>query len=259
MKKCHPISEAESELLALGVLAPDEEAFIQLHINSCPECTRKLAEAHCRIAFLGLAAPPAASVKDRLLRQIRAEGVSHRLTPSATKPNVTSAFWIRSLAPRPAVALAILSVILWVSNYRLNRKLEALRAANAQETAQYDQSREITALLSSPATVAINLAPIAPRATEHGRVLYNAAKGTLLYAGVLPQLSADKCYELWLIPQNGNSISAGVFNSKPSGEASVVLPKIPAGMNAKAFAVTIESARGEPKPTGPKVQIGTVL
>ena len=260
MNECHPISDEQSELLALGVLAPDEAAFVHLHINSCQECTRKLAEAHCRIAFMALAAPPeppTVSVRDRLLRQIRAEGGSHRLTSSATKPNVTSAFRIPSLAPLSAAV--ILSVMFWASNYRLRCEFEALQAAKAQEAVHLEQSREIVDLLSSPATVSINLGSIAPNAVGNGRVLYNGAKGALLYTGLLPQLSADKCYELWLLPQNGNPISAGVFNSQSSGEACVVLPKIPAGIHAKAFAVTIESAGGAPRPTGPKLQIGAVF
>lgn len=77
----HPIREEDFELFALGGFASDEWAHIQAHIDSCPECTRKLAEARGRIALLPLAAPkqnPPAAVKRRLLEKIRAENFELR-------------------------------------------------------------------------------------------------------------------------------------------------------------------------------------
>jgi anti-sigma-K factor RskA len=62
---------------------------------------------------------------------------------------------------------------------------------------------------------------------------------------------------LWLIPGQGNSISAGIFDVDTKGNGSV-LPPLPSGLTAKAFAVTIEPRGGVPKPTGKKVLFGVV-
>ena len=82
------------------------------------------------------------------------------------------------------------------------------------QIAHTGKERAIVELFSSPKTVTVNLAAKAPNGTEPGRVLYNAQQGALVYAGTLPQLAADKSYELWVIPQTGNPIPAGVFSAQ---------------------------------------------
>ena len=72
-------------------------------------------------------------------------------------------------------------------------------------------------------------------------------------------LPANKAYELWVIPANGApSIPAGTFWPDAAGNASLILPKIPEGVDAKAFGVTIESSEGSPTPTLPIIMAGAV-
>jgi anti-sigma-K factor RskA len=155
-----------------------------------------------------------------------------------------------------ALALAIFAVYLWNSNKILEQELDRQEAAMKTQVALTTEFRAISALFTSPQTVTVNLAAKPPNATEPGRVVYNAQQGALVYEGMLPQLAADKSYELWVIPQTGNPIPAGVFSSAPNGEAKVVLPNIPVGISPKAFAVTIEPAGGGGAPTGPMAQVG---
>jgi anti-sigma-K factor RskA len=62
---------------------------------------------------------------------------------------------------------------------------------------------------------------------------------------------------LWLIPANGQApIPAGLFRPDASGSASLVLPPLPKDVDAKAFGVTIEDARGATTPTLPIVLSG---
>jgi anti-sigma-K factor RskA len=49
---------------------------------------------------------------------------------------------------------------------------------------------------------------------------------------------------------------AGLFRPDASGSASVVLPTLPQGVEAKAFGVTIEDAQGSATPTLPIVMAG---
>ena len=69
-------------------------------------------------------------------------------------------------------------------------------------------------------------------------------------------LPEDKTYELWVIPSSGAPIPAGLFRPDTAGSASVVLPTIPHGVQAKAFGVTIENAGGSATPTVPIVLSG---
>ena len=76
-----------------------------------------------------------------------------------------------------------------------------------------------------------------PKGTAH--VMFNQKMGMLMYEGELEPAPADKSYQLWLVPAQGNPISAGVF-SPGSEKASHFMMKLPEGVAAKAFAVTLE-------------------
>jgi anti-sigma-K factor RskA len=94
----------------------------------------------------------------------------------------------------------------------------------------------------------------APRA----RAVYLAARGALIFqASNLGPLPEHKAYELWVIPANGKApIPAGLFWPDAAGSANLVLPKLPVGVPAKAFGVTIENAEGSPWPTTPIILAG---
>jgi anti-sigma-K factor RskA len=66
---------------------------------------------------------------------------------------------------------------------------------------------------------------------------------------------ANKSYQLWLVPMEGKPVSAGMIAGGPINPWMV---KLPQGMAAKAFAVTLEPAGGMPQPTGPMVLVGPI-
>ena len=88
-----------------------------------------------------------------------------------------------------------------------------------------------------------------------GRAVYLADRGSLIFqANNLARLPENKTYELWLIPANGSApMPAGLFRPDAAGNASVVLPPLPKGVQAKTFAVTIEKLSGSDTPTAPLV------
>ena len=258
MTNGHPYREEDFDLYALGVLEGDERSGIESHIASCPDCTRKLAEARGRIALLSLSVPPQEpplAVRQRLLAQIRAYQIAER-KPSFAPEDRPPARWWNVAWTFAALALAIVTVFLWIQTNRLQSELEHQREIARQQVEANARARDIAALLTSPQTITVSLDPKSPNATEPGRVFYNERQGALIYEGILPQIASDKSYELWVIPQTGNPVPAGVFSPKPNGEAEVVLPKIPAGISPKAFAVTVEPAGGKDQPTGPMAQVG---
>lgn len=76
-------------------------------------------------------------------------------------------------------------------------------------------------------------------------------------ASDLKPLPADKTYELWVIPASGAApIPAGTFQPDAAGSASVVMPKIPWNVPAKAFGVTVEHWGGSSTPTAPILLAG---
>jgi hypothetical protein len=161
-----------------------------------------------------------------------------------------------------AFGLAVASILLWAGNERLSREMQGLRQDTAQLQQQFlqneEQNRALVQLFAAQDTLHVVLTPVAGQQGGPATVEYNAQRGLLFYTGTLPAPAAGRSYQLWLVPVSGNPISAGVFAPDSGGRASVVLPPLPVGVTAKAFAVTIEPAGGMPQPTGPKVQIGAV-
>jgi hypothetical protein len=92
-----------------------------------------------------------------------------------------------------------------------------------------------------------------------GRVTYVASKGTLIFlANNLEPLQPAKTYELWLIPAAAgqNPIPAGTFHPDGRGNANVIMPPLPKGVEAKAFGVTVEDEGGASTPTMPILLVG---
>jgi Anti-sigma-K factor rskA len=92
-----------------------------------------------------------------------------------------------------------------------------------------------------------------------GRVTYVASKGALIFTvSNLASLQPAKTYELWLIPaaEGQKPIPAGTFLPDLHGNASVILPPLPTGVEAKAFGVTMEDEGGSTTPTMPIVLVG---
>lgn len=90
------------------------------------------------------------------------------------------------------------------------------------------------------------------------KAIYVRGNGTLVFlASNMPQLPPQKTYELWLIPTSGAPIPAGIFRPDSHGSATVVKPPLPAGIEAKTFAITIEPEAGSSAPTSQPITVGT--
>jgi len=111
--------------------------------------------------------------------------------------------------------------------------------------------------LTSTDALRVTLVAAQAPAQPQGRAIYVRDRSSLVFlASNMPPLPAQKAYELWLIPTNGAPIPAGVFKPDARGSATVVEPPLPAGVEAKAFAITVEPEQGSATPTMPIVMMG---
>ena len=143
-------------------------------------------------------------------------------------------------------------------NRLLSGRVTELELVRNQREAEARRARALLDLLTSSDTVKVALVAAGAPSVPQGKAFYHPSKGLVFYAANLPALPPNQTYQLWLIPAQGNPISAGVFDSDDKGNGSVVLPLLPSDLVAKAFAVTIEPLGGLPQPTGKKVLIGLV-
>ncbi len=266
MSSEHPTRPEDFDLYALGALDDTERKAFESHVASCADCAEKLAAARGRIAILAFAAPavaPSPGVKETLMRQVIASaegpgGSVARAHPEWAADGGVFARWWAVLLP-VAGAFALATILLWLHNEQLDRQLADLRNTIEQQKQELSETRHQADLIAARETLVVPLwsqkgAP-ADHGEGHARVLYNAKEGMMTYDGWLPSAPADKSYQLWLVPMNGAPISAGVFNPK-NGVMSHMMMKLPAGVTAKEFAVSLEPAGGMPHPTGPMVLVG---
>ncbi|MGH9774110.1 MAG: anti-sigma factor [Candidatus Acidiferrales bacterium] len=256
----HPIHADDFDLYALGALRGTECREIEAHLAACPECAAKLAEARGRVGLLALSAPalsPPARARDRLLARIHESRAAKRVD-SPSREFAKAGYWWSMIWGGAAVALAALSVFLWVANNRLNRQLGDLNSVVALLRSQSDEASHLHALMAAPDTVNVNLAPSTDMPSAKAVVLLNSRQRMMACVMLLPPPPAEKTYQLWLVPAQGNPISLDVFHPSANDNRVFLMGAMPEGVTAKAFAVTVEPAGGMSQPTGPKILVGPV-
>ncbi|MDE3105985.1 MAG: anti-sigma factor [Acidobacteriota bacterium] len=157
-----------------------------------------------------------------------------------------------------AAGLAVASLHYYSATVALQSTVrnEAKQLAVLTDTAA--NARQAIDVLSDPTALQVTLKQPRATAAPQGRATYVASRGALIFvASNLKPLEPLKTYELWLIPANGHDpIPAGTFHPDARGNASVVMPELPKGIEAKAFGVTIEDEGGATTPTLPIILAG---
>jgi anti-sigma-K factor RskA len=265
----HPQYEEDFELYDLGVLDGGDKAEFETHLAGCPECRAKLETARSRLAQFALAATasePPPAVRELILEDFRARA-PQRLEGAPPVP-ARRGFWTPVWTwAWVGVSLILLAAAAWLArdNLRLSKRLAELELTHKQlEASSQDlkaaaaRAQAVLDVLNGPQTVQVDLSPVSAKPLPHGKAFYNRGRGLLFYAANLSSLPSDHTYELWLIPTEGKPVDVGLFNTDTQGNGQVILPSLPQGLTAKAFAVTVEPAGGVPAPSGPMVLIGPV-
>lgn len=260
------ISPEDLTLYAMQALTPEEQRAAQAHLDVCAYCRAALAEILPEVAVVGMSAEQQAlpeGARQRLMARIA--NTSQAAAPEA---NAKPALPVREERRTGlglgwlgwAVALAVLAVAAYLGygNHKLQQQVSEDRGQIARLTAGADRAEELTEALTSPSAKQVTLTETKGPAKPVGHATYLPQRGALIFvAGNLHPVPDNKTYELWLIPANGKApMPAGLFRPDASGSASVVLPTLPAGVEAKAFGVTIEDAQGSATPTLPIVMAG---
>jgi anti-sigma-K factor RskA len=239
-------------LLAVGALQGDERVALEKHLEGCAACRRELEQLRGDTALLALSvagpAPPRRA-RERLLKAVAKQ-------PRA--PGARSRSWSWTLIPWfAAAAFALAAVFFFQQSDRLSQRLAELQSQSAQQQAQLERAREVVSTLTSTNAMRVTLVAAQIPPQPQGRAIYVRDRSSLVFiANNMPALPPQKAYELWLIPTSGAPVPAGVFKPDAHGSATVVEPPLPAGVEAKAFAITVEPEQGSATPTMPIVMSG---
>jgi anti-sigma-K factor RskA len=120
-------------------------------------------------------------------------------------------------------------------------------------------ARQVTDAMTDSSAMRVTLTKGPATPVPQGKATYVASKGALIFlASNLEPLGPGKTYELWLIPAAAGEspIPAGTFRPDGRGNASVIMPPLPKGVEAKAFGVTVEDEGGSSTPTLPIIMAG---
>ncbi|MFZ3266992.1 MAG: anti-sigma factor [Terriglobales bacterium] len=246
-------------LYAMGSLEGEERVALEKHLEECASCRRELELVRGDLGLLALTAsgpkPPARS-RQRLMSAIAREP---RLPVAVASPPPPRRSWWGSLGWIAAAALVLLAIGLLRQNSSLQRDLASLNARFGDQASRLQQANEIVATLVDPEAKKVELVAAGAKPQPRGKAIYQRRNHSLIFfASDLPQLPAEKIYELWLFPASGGApIAAGLFKPDAHGSATVVNPPLPEGVEAKNFAVTLEPESGSHEaPRGTAVIVG---
>jgi len=240
-------------LLALQALQGDERVTFEKHLEGCSSCRSELERLRGDMALLALSAsgpaPPLRS-RERLLKAIAKEPRAQKIG-AARRSSWTLLPWLA------AAALLLVAAFFWQQSDRLAQRVARLQDESAQQQAQLERAREVVSTLTSTDALRVTLVAAQAPPQPQGKAIYVRERSSLIFlASNMPALPPQRSYELWLIPTNGAPIPAGMFKPDARGSATVVEPPLPGGVEAKAFAITVEPEQGSSAPTMPIVMMG---
>jgi len=245
-------------LHALNALEGDVRASLEKHLESCSGCRRELEQLRGDSVLLAMstAGPkPTQRSRQRLLEAVAKEprGLS---AAAQRRPGFN---WWAAFGWAAAVAMLVVVIQLRRQNAGLQESVSQLGSLIGKQTIELENARRVAEAITAPDALRVELVAAKAPPVPRGKAFYLRNWNSLVFvASNLAPLPADKIYELWLFPKSGGApIPAGMFKPDANGSASVVNPRLPAGVEAKAFAVTLEPESGShDAPRGTAVMAG---
>jgi anti-sigma factor RsiW len=261
-------------LYALDALTGEDRVNLEKHLATCPACRLELEQLRGDGALLALSVTgpkPPIRARQRLLDAVAKESASSpTLAQKTRKDGPPSGFspraketarrrsWWPWLGWAATAAVLVFAASLWKENSVLKEGLASANTQAARNTRELEDLRRIAAPIIEPESQRVTLVAVKTPPQPQGKAFYLRNRSNLVFvANNMPALPPQKAYELWLIPAQGAPIPAGVFKPDAHGSATVVNPPLPAGTEAKAFAITVENEGGATSPTMPIVMMGT--
>ena len=242
-------------LYAIGSLQGDERLALEKHLEGCADCRCELELFRGDAALLALStagpAPP------QRARQRLMNAVTREPRVPVALPSRRAIPWWSAVGWAAAAAMLLVVALLWKQNGDLAQRIASLQSDASAQQAQLAQAKEIVNTLTAEDAQRVTLVAAKTPPQPQGKAIYLRRKGSLIFLeNNLAPLPPQRAYELWLLPPTGSPIPAGVFKPDSHGTATVVNPPLPPGVEAKAFAITVEPEAGSPAPTSAIIMLG---
>ncbi|WP_455359777.1 anti-sigma factor [Streptomyces sp. SYSU K21746] len=233
---------------ALHALPEDERRAFEKHMASCETCAREVAELSAAAARLGqeLAVVPPAGMKEQVLERVAATRQERR--PPLGTPGRPRWTRVRPgrlvLAACLAAAAAFGGIALWQ-----NQEAQDARTAVRQAEQRYAALADV---LAAPDTRIVTW-ELSDGGTASVAVSRSQDAAAFIASG-LPQLPADKVYELWFA-EAGSFRPAGLVSGEDAQEMRLLDGPVD---GATGVGITVEPAGGSAQPTSPPLGLITL-
>jgi anti-sigma-K factor RskA len=253
-------------LYALNALESKDCASLEKQLATCSACRLEQEQLRGDEAMLApsvMGPKPPQRSRQRLLEAVAKESaqaptLSQKARNDGPPALDTRRSWWGLLGWAATAAVIVFAASLSKENAALKQSLASASAQTAQSTRELEELRRIAPPLIEPEAQRVTVVAMKTPPQPQGKAFYLRHRSSLLFvANNMPALPPQKTYELWLILAQGAPIPAGVFKPDAHGSATVVNPPLPAGAEAKAFAIKAENEAGATAPTMPIVMMGT--
>lgn len=235
------------ELYALDQLSPPERAEVERYVEQYPELRKELLEIEQSLEIFAQAqavTPPA-----KLIPGIHQKIDQLEAAPANAVSSTGASNWWKAIAGLLTVGLLTMSYFYFQSR-QTAAQLASLQEqlSNCEERAAVlNNLQQQIALAADPSSQFIELAGTPDHQNAQASIIYNTqSQQTLFAAQGLPNIPADRQYQLWAII-DGATISLGVFDAP--GSESPLFIAVPFEAEVDAFAITLEPQGGSINPT----------
>jgi hypothetical protein len=261
------IAQEDLALHAMHGCSEEESSAVRSHVAECAACRAEFEKIAGDLAVVAMSVeqqPLPEGARQRFIEKIsgateaKGRGTQAPVIPIRSgQPARRLSAWVPWAV---AAALAMAAISLGAKINSLKQELSSESHALADLTEANAHAQEVLDVLTAPKAQHVVLTAGKAAPAPSARAVYLAERGGLIFqASNMGPLPENKAYELWVIPANGKApIPAGLFWPDATGSASLVLPPLPVGVEAKAFGVTIEKAEGSVTPTLPIILAGAV-
>ncbi|MEO6232998.1 MAG: anti-sigma factor [Ferruginibacter sp.] len=259
------ISSGLLELYAAGLTSEVESKEVEQWLEQYPEVAAELKEISAGVeAYAQLhAVQPSPQIKDKIFAEIKNTETGNVVSINSIENNTArvingvAPFW--RIAAAASIALLVGSVALnFVTYNKYQQAGDALVVSKQSVNSLEEQNKEMEQGLSvvqSKYSVPVSLNGLEAAPEAAAKIFWMKNTGEVFIdPSNLPDAPVGKQYQLWGIV-DGKPVDGGMILTSKKGD-KFRMQKMKTFGKAEAFAITLESEKGNPTPQGPMFVMG---